>query len=106
MDELYEMIMTMTKEDRNIEEIARAISQRRNELRLEAYKDDPAGLERVKKRNLEKYGNEAGPTPESLYEKYGSWEKVLIKALGTNPGMDACLGFYDEYYYIYDLEGR
>ena len=31
---------------------------------------------------------------------------VLLKALGTNPGMDACLGFYDEYYYLYDLEGE
>jgi glucose-1-phosphatase len=29
---------------------------------------------------------------------------VLIKALGSNPGMDACLGFYDEYYDLYDLE--
>ncbi len=28
---------------------------------------------------------------------------VLIKALGTNPGMDACVGLYDEYYYIYDV---
>jgi len=50
MDELYEMIMT--KEDRDIEEIARAISQRRNELRLEANKDDPAGLVRVKEKGL------------------------------------------------------
>lgn len=104
MEELYDMIMTMVQEERNIEAIARAVSRRRNELRLEVYTDDPEGLAIVKKRNLDTYGNELGPTQESLYEKYGSWEMVLIKALGTNPGMDACLGFYDEYYDLYDLE--
>ena len=104
MEELYAMIMTMVQEDRDIEAIARAVSRRRNELRLEVYTDDPEGLAIVKKRNLDTYGNELGPTQESLYEKYGSWEMVLIKALGTNPGMDACLGFYDEYYDLYDLE--
>lgn len=104
MEELYDMIMTMVKEDRDIETIARTVSQRRNELRLEAYADDPEGLETVKKRNLDTYGSEFGPTPDSLYEKYGSWEMVLIKALGSNPGMDACLGFYDAYYDLYDLE--
>ena len=53
---------------------------------------------------METYGNENGPTPEWLYEKYGSWDVVLVKALGSNPGMDACLGFYDDYYYLYDIE--
>ena len=70
---LYEMILEMTLADRDIESIARAVSQRRNELRLEAYKDDPEGLATVKKRNLETYGNEFGPTQDALFEKYGSW---------------------------------
>ena len=104
LEELYEMILEMTLADKDIESIARAVSQRRNELRLEAYKDDPEGLATVKKRNLETYGNELGPTQDSLYDKYGSWETVLLKALGTNAGMDACLGFYDEYYYLYFLD--
>ena len=104
LQELYDMIMEMVNGEKDIETIARAVSQRRNELRLEAYKDDPEGLELVKKRNLETYGNEFGPTQNALFEKYGSWEMVLIKALGTNPGMDACLGFYDDYYYLYDVE--
>lgn len=106
MEELYDMILDMVRADEDIETIARAVSQRRNELRLEAYKDDPEGLKTVKKRNLDTYGNAFGPTQDSLYEKYGSWEMVLIKALGTNAGMDACLGFYDEYYHLYDLEGE
>ena len=104
LEELYEIILEMTLADRDIETIARAVSQRRNELRVEVYKDDPEGLAVLKKRNLETYGNEFGPTPDSLYAKYGSWETVLLKALGTNAGMDACLGFYDEYYYLYDLD--
>ncbi len=104
MEELYDMIVSMVSEGQEIETIARAVSQRRNELRLEAYADDPEGLDTVKKRNLETYGNEFGPTQDALYEKYGSWETVLLKALGTNPGMDACLGFYDEYYDLYEIE--
>lgn len=71
--ELYRMIEQMLGEAKNVEEIARAVSTRRNEIRLESYKDNPQGLEKVKKSNLDTYGNENGPTPESLYEKYGSW---------------------------------
>ena len=104
LEELYEIILSMAEEDRDIETIARAVSRKRNELRLETYTDDPDGLALVLQRNLETYDDEFGPTPESLYEKYGSWEMVLVKALGTNSGMDACLGYYDEYWYIYDLE--
>ena len=33
-------------------------------------------------------------------------ETVLEKALSTNAGMDACLGFYDEYYDFYDIEAE
>ena len=104
MSELYRMIENMLTEGKNVETIARAISQKRNELRLESYVNDPKGLETVKKSNLETYGDELGPSADSLFEKYGSWQKVLEKALGTNMGMDACLGFYDELYDYYDIE--
>ena len=103
---LYQMIETMIDEKKSVEEIARAVSQKRNELRLEAYIGDPDGLARVKKSNLDTYGNENGPTIEFLYEKYGSWEAVLQKALSTNPGMDACLGLYDDYYGLYNIEEK
>jgi hypothetical protein len=104
MSELYRMIEDMLGQARSVEEIARAVSKRRNELRLEAYKDDPEGLETVKKSNLEAFGHEEGPEADELYEKYGSWQMVLEKALSTNAGMDACLGFYDDNYYTYDIE--
>ena len=106
MKTLYTIIEDMLAEGRNVEEIARAVSKRRNEIRLESYDGDPEGLERVKKSNLDTYGNEEGPTPDQLYEKYGSWQTVIEKALSTNPGMDACLGFYDEYYDTYDIPDR
>ena len=102
-DELHTMTNQMTEEGYSIEEIARAVSTRRNEIRLEAYKDDPEGLEKLKQSNLAKYGNENGPTPEYLYDKYGSWEIVLEKAYEANPGADACLGLYDMYYDTYDI---
>lgn len=104
MQELYVMISDMRAAGKETEEIARAVSTRRNELRLESYKDDPEGLEIVKASNLATYGNENGPTPEYLYEKYGSWETVIEKALSSNPGADACLGLYDKYYDTYMLE--
>ena len=100
---LYRMIEAMLTEAKPVEEIARAVSQRRNELRIEAAQDDPEKLEILKKSNLETYGNENGPTAEWLYEKYGSRQTVMEKALGTNVGMDVCLGFYDELYELYDI---
>lgn len=101
--ELYDLLYEMLKDGCEMEEIARKISTRRNELRWESYKDNPEGLETLKKRNLEEYGNEMGPTPEDLFEKYGSWETVTRKAFSSNPGMDACLGLYDEMYETYLL---
>lgn len=97
-DSMYELWNEMLAQGKSIEEIARAVSARRNEIRIESYKNDPEGLAKMKKSNLETYGNENGPTPEGLFEKYGSWEKVLIKSFSSNSGMDACLGLYDLQY--------
>jgi nucleoid-associated protein YgaU len=103
ISELYPLIEDMLGQGKNVEEIARAVSKRRNEIRLETYRNDPEGLATVKKSNLDKYGNEEGATPEYFYEETGSWQAVIEKALSTNPGMDACVGLYDEYYYTYDI---
>ena len=66
MKELYSMISTMKAAGASVKDIAIAVSTRRNELRLEAYKNDPEGLAKVKKSNLDTYGNENGGTPEFL----------------------------------------
>lgn len=98
---MYDMLQRMNDEGKSIEEIARAVSAERNNIRLASYKDDPEGLAKVKASNLETYGNESGPTADSLFEKYGSWEMVMVKAFSTNAGMDACCGLYDDYYDFY-----
>ena len=92
----------MEKEGATLEEIARACSNLRNQIRLDQYKDDPEGLQKLKERNLEKYGHEEGPLPDELYQKYNnSWETVLEKCFSTNAGMDACCGVYDLYFNMY-----
>ena len=101
LKELYQIKSDMEAEGATVEEIARAVSTRRNEIRLEFYKDDPEGLEKLKQSNLQTFGNENGGTPDYFYEKYGSWETVIDKAFSTNAGADACLGLYDKYYDTY-----
>lgn len=97
-DVMYQLWEDMENEGKSIEEIARAVSAQRNINRLNSYANDPEGLAAVKASNLAAYGDENGPTADSLYEKYGSWETVLKKAFSSNSGMDACLGLYDERY--------
>lgn len=98
---LYQIKADMETEGKSVEEIARAVSTRRNEIRMEAYQDDPEGLEQLRQSNLETYGNENGGTPDYFYAKYGSWETVIEKAFATNAGADAILGLYDLYYDTY-----
>ena len=101
MDSMTDILYQMRADGASMEEMARAVSEERNRLRLEAYQDDPEGLAIAKASNLEKYGHEDGPTPDEQYEKYGSWTTVLQKAFSPNMGMDACCGLYDEYYWLY-----
>lgn len=103
LEALYDRAATMVGEGKSTEEIARALSQLRNEIRLEASADNPEELAAVKQSNLETYGNENGPTIDWLYAKYGSWETIIEKSMSSNPGMDACVGLYDEMYYTYDI---
>lgn len=99
--ELDRLLSEMASEGKSTEEIARAVSAKRNEIRLAAYADDPEMLATVKERNLATYGHEEGPLPDELFEKYGSWEKVMERAFALNPGVDACVGLYDDYYEYY-----
>ena len=101
MDSMTDILYRMRDEGATIEEMARAVSEERNRIRLAAYDGDPEGLAKTKESNLKTYGHEDGPTPDQLYEKYGSWTTVLQKAFSANLGMDACCGLYDEYYPLY-----
>ena len=106
LEAMYDIFDEMSAQGKDIETIARAISTKRNELRLQANADNEEELARVKQRNLARYGHEEGPLPDELYEEYGSWEMVLAKAFSTNSGMDACLGLYDDYYDLYVAIGQ
>lgn len=99
---IKELEKSLREDNSSIEEIARACSTLRNQIRLEQYQNDPEGLARIKERNLELYGHEEGPLPDELYIKYGSWEIVLEKCYSSNRGMDACCGIYDQYFYMYN----
>ncbi len=101
MDSMTDILYRMREEGASIEEMARAVSEERNRIRLASYEGDPEGLAAVKESNLKTYGREEGPTPDQLFEKYGSWTMVLQKAFSPNLGMDACCGLYDEYYWLY-----
>ena len=105
IESMYELLYKMIAENKSTKEIACAVSQRRNEIRIESYADDSEGLAVMKERNLERFGHEEGPLPDELFEKYGSWEMVIEKALSPNAGMDTCLGLYDEYYKSYVMLG-
>ncbi|MBR1828667.1 MAG: LPXTG cell wall anchor domain-containing protein [Atopobiaceae bacterium] len=82
------------------------MSTARNELRIASYRNDPEGLERLKRRNMELYGDENGASPDFFYNRYGSWEMVIEKSFSVNSGMDACLGLYDDYYLLYVATGQ
>ena len=106
LESMYGLLEEMTAENKSTEEIARAISAKRNQIRLDSYQNDPEGLAALKERNLSQYGHEEGPLPDELYQKYGSWEAVIAKSFSANSGMDACLGLYDDYYELYVAVGQ
>lgn len=103
-ENIYKEIEELRNQGASSQEIATEASRMRNQNRLDDYSDDPEGLEILKNSNMREYNNPNGPTPESLYEKYGSWDVVLEKTLSTNSGMDACCGLYDKYYYLYNID--
>jgi hypothetical protein len=101
-NELLALLDAGKRRGDSVEDIARILSERRDTIRLE--EAEAAGtLEETKKSNLEKYGNEKGPTPEYRFAKYGSWETVASKAFSTNVAIDVCLGLYDKYYDAYGV---
>ena len=101
LESMTDILYRMRDEGATIEEMARAVSEERNRIRLASYKDDPDGLAEVRASNLKTYGHEEGPTPDELYEKYGSWQTVLQKAFSPNLGMDVCCGLFDDYFTLY-----
>ena len=72
------------------EAIARELVDIRNKSRLSKYREDQ--LPMIHRRNLDKYGNPFGPGYESLLEKYGSPQEVILAGTRSNPAMDVLTG--------------
>ena len=89
-------VAKLQNEGMSIEEIARKMSEKRNLDRMQSYIDssNSEGLVAMKERNIQQYGREEGPTPEQLFEKYGSWEEVIYGSVRTSPAMDVLTGLY------------
>lgn len=101
MESMIDIVYKMRDEGATTEVIARAVSNERNRVRLTVSENDPEKLAKLRESNLKTYGNEEGPTPDQLYETFGSWQTVLQKAFSPNLGMDAVCGLYDDYYDLY-----
>lgn len=84
--------------DMSIGEIARKMSEKRNLDRMQSYIDsnNSEGLAAMKERNIQQYGRAEGPTPEQLFEKYGSWEEVIYGSVRSSPAMDVLTGLYKQ----------
>ena len=53
-ESMYDRLVEMYEAGKTAEEIAKEVSPMRNQIRLDSYKDDPEGLERVKQKNMVK----------------------------------------------------
>lgn len=72
------------------ENIARELVDIRNKTRMSKYTEDK--LPMLYERNEREYGNKFGPTYESLLDKYGSADQVILAGTRSNAGMDTLTG--------------
>jgi hypothetical protein len=74
------------------EKIARTISPMRNDEKVAARAlMSPGEVAVVEQKNMRGYDNAIGPTPEQLYERYGTWQGVIDAAYRTNPRLNAIM---------------
>jgi len=67
------------------EQAARLLVPLRNQLKLDLRAQGSWFAARAADlRNLVRYGDRAGPTADQLYERYGTWERVLESLSRTN----------------------
>ncbi|MED4651206.1 hypothetical protein [Bacillus pseudomycoides] len=95
-NQLTNEVTKLQSEGMSLEEIARKKVEKRNLDRIQSYLDSNnlEGLNAMKARNRQTYGREEGPTPEQLFDKYGSWEDVIYSSTKSSPAMDVLTGLY------------
>jgi len=86
---IHDAAVAMMENGATAEAAARAMVPVRNALKMQ---QRAAGSWLARKwanlRNLVKYGRREGPTADDLFEKYGSWEKVVDKLAETDPNLN------------------
>jgi hypothetical protein len=87
---LQNLISELKKGGANEEGIARAVVEYRNNMKVQARGlMKPEDVVNLESRNQQLYGNKIGPSPESLLQKYGSWDEVIRASVRTNPTIDS-----------------
>lgn len=85
---LTNLAARLRSEGQSDEAIARELVSQRNTLKAEFRAGlNPEIVERISARNLAKYGDALGPSPEALLEKYGDWAAV-IEAAGRHADLN------------------
>ena len=80
---------TMRNNGDSPEAIGRAVSELRNQAKVEARSTmKPEQVAELEARNMVEYGNPVGPTADQMYVKYGSWEGVIEASFRTNAYYD------------------
>jgi hypothetical protein len=75
----------LAKSGKNAEDRARTLFDERNKLKDNYLKQTPADeVESIKARNLERYGNENGPSIDWLRQQGKTWEDIINSA--SRPG--------------------
>lgn len=86
-------VVKMTQAGEPPEAIARRTVEIRNQQKVDARSNmDAEGVRRLEEGNMELYGHPVGPTPDQLFEKYGSWEKVIQKSTQKDEALNTLLG--------------
>jgi RHS repeat-associated protein len=93
VDELASMAQRLRASGSSAEEVVRTVAPIRNEVKLNIRDRGSWFAARLADaRNLLKYGDRAGPSPDDLFEQYGSWEGALDAIQRTNPHVNTLTG--------------
>ena len=74
--------------------LARRLVEERNRLKEQIRERQPSAItEQQEERNIQKYGDPVGPTPEWLNQhRYTTWQEVIDAAYRTDPETNRALG--------------
>jgi hypothetical protein len=89
---LYETAERMQLSGLSETDVRKYLSSQRNLYRMDTYKDNPTGLEMLKKSNLAQFGNEIGP--DYTYFNDLTIDEIIQSSTKSNVAMDIITGIY------------